>query len=107
MNSAPRGGAGSGRTRKENAGQMPAFVSGREQALRGAESGDCGAGTTPQDPGVSLGFRRWSLTMKRLLWLSEFNAVIDVRCGNQRIEQLNMSPLFTLNQNQPQEFLRF
>ena len=29
--------------------------------------------------------------MKRLLWLSVFNAVIDIRCLNQRIEQLNMS----------------
>jgi hypothetical protein len=66
-----------------------------------------GEGTTPQDLGVSFAIRPVSLTMKLLLWLSAFNAVVDVRWLNQRIEQLNMSVLFTLNQFHSQEFSCF
>jgi hypothetical protein len=82
MNSAPRGSAGDGRrARKENAGAWPAF--GKEENLdflTAAETPDFGEGTTPQDRRVSLAFRRVSLTMELLLWLSEFNVVIEVRC---------------------------
>jgi hypothetical protein len=82
MNSAPRSVTGTGRlARKENASTRPAF--GKEERLDflvAGESPGFGAGTTPQDPCVSLAVRRMSLTMERLLWLSEFNAVIEVRC---------------------------
>jgi hypothetical protein len=82
MNSALRSGAGNGRrARKENAGAWPAF--GKEEDpgfLTAADASDSGEGTNPQDPGVSLTVRRISLTMELLLWLSEFNAVIEVRC---------------------------
>jgi len=82
MNSAPRSSAGHcRRARKENAGTWPAF---RKEEARGfstaADTSDFRAGTTPQDPVVSFAVRRVSLTMELLLWLSEFNAVIDVRC---------------------------
>jgi len=82
MNSAPRSSAGSRRrARKENAGAGPAF--GKEENLgflTAAENPDFREGATPQDRGVSLAIRRVSLTMERLLWLSEFNVVIEVRC---------------------------
>jgi hypothetical protein len=82
MNSAPRSSAGtSRRARKENAGAWPAF--GKEEELdflTAPEAPDFGEGATPQDRAVSFEIRRMSLTMERLLWLSEFNAVIEVRC---------------------------
>jgi hypothetical protein len=82
MNSAPRSGAGTGRrARKENAGAWPAFGKGENlDFLTAADASDSREGTTPQDPSVSLAIRRMTLTMERLLWLSEFNAVIEVRC---------------------------
>ena len=82
MNSAPRSSAGvMRRARKENAGAGPAF--GKEENpgfLTAAETPDFREGAKPQDPAVSLAVRRVTLTMELLLWLSEFNAVIEVRC---------------------------
>jgi len=82
MNSAPRSSTGNGRhARKENAGAWPAF--GKEENLdlsTAAETPDFREGATPQDRAVSLATRRMPLTMERLLWFSEFNAVIEVRC---------------------------
>jgi len=82
MNSAPRGCAGKARrSRKENAGRRPAFGIGKKCFwLRAGEAPICREGTTPQDRIVSFAIRRVTLTMKLLLWLSEFNAVIEVRC---------------------------
>jgi hypothetical protein len=82
MNSAPRSSAARGRrARKENAGDGPAF--GKEDDswdLATAAGAASGAGANPQDPKVSAGIRRLVLTMKRLLWLSAFNSVFDLRC---------------------------
>jgi hypothetical protein len=82
MNSAPRDDTGSGRrARKENAGARPALGKGNSLVfLTASAATDFRGGTTPQDLRVSLAFRRMTLTMKRLLWLSEFKAVIEVRC---------------------------
>jgi hypothetical protein len=82
MNSALRSSAGTGRrARKENAGAWPAFIKEENPGfLTAADASDFRVGATPQDPSVSLAARRVSLTMERLLWLSEFNAVIEVRC---------------------------
>jgi len=82
MNSAPRSSTGTGRrARKENAGAWPAFRNEERLGfLAAAEASDFGEGTIPQDRCVSLSIRRVSLTMERLLWLSVFNAVIEVRC---------------------------
>jgi len=82
MNSAPRSSTGNGRrARKENAGARPAFGNEEVRGLSAAaDASDFGEGANPQDPDVSLAVRRIPLTMERLLWLPEFNAVIDVRC---------------------------
>jgi hypothetical protein len=82
MNPAPRAAQRRGRrARKENAGEEPAFGIGEAEGLTFSERGaDFGAGRTPQDRAVSLACRRLDLTMERLLWLSGFNAVIEVRC---------------------------
>jgi len=82
MNSAPRSSTGNGRrVRKENAGARPAFGNEEVRGLSAAaDASDFGEGANPQDPDVSLAVRRIPLTMERLLWLPEFNAVIDVRC---------------------------
>jgi hypothetical protein len=82
MNSAPRSSAGtSRRARKENAGAWPAFgKEGNLGLMTAGEAPDFREGATPQDRAVSLAIRRMSLTMERRLWLSEFNAVIEVRC---------------------------
>ena len=82
MNSAPRSSAGSARrARKEIAGTRPAFENeGNPGFSTTADASDFGEGTNPQDAGVLLTVRRMTLTMERLLWLSEFNAVIEVRC---------------------------
>jgi len=82
MNSAPRSSADNGRrARKENAGAWPAFRKEEDPGfLTAADASDFREGTTPQDPSVLLAVRRVSLTMELLLWLSEFNVVIEVRC---------------------------
>jgi len=82
MNSALRSSARrTRRARKTNAGAWPALAKEENlEFLTAAETADFREGTTPQDPCVSLAVRRMSLTMERLLWLSEFNAVIEVRC---------------------------
>jgi len=79
MNSAPRAGAGRFRqARKENAGARPAFRKKEKDFWR--KTWISAAAAKPQDPDVPLAIRRWSLTMERRLWLSVFNAVIEVRC---------------------------
>ena len=82
MNSALRSGARRmRRARKRNAGAKPALESeGNLGWLTAAETRVFGEGATPQDPDVSFAIRRMSLTMERELELSEFNAVIEVRC---------------------------
>lgn len=108
MNSARRAAAGQARrARKENAGTEPASGFWKTCGLLTAWRRPVfAAGATPQDPVVSFAFRPVSSTIERLLWLSEFNAVVDVRCLDQRIEQLNMRLLFTLKQFRSQEFSR-
>jgi len=52
-----------------------------EEALTCSEPGaDFRVGRKPRDRAVSMRIRRLGLTIERLLWLSEFNAVIEVRC---------------------------
>jgi hypothetical protein len=82
MNSAQRGVTGKARrTRNENAGTQPASgIEGNCDLREGERRSVFGEGTTPQDLGVPIAIRRISLTMERLLWLSVFNAVIDIRC---------------------------
>jgi len=106
MNSAPRRSAGTARcARKENVGTRPAARREEDSAWRTAtEISILRGAERPQDLGVPLAVRRLSLTMKRLLWLSGFNVVIDFRCLIQRIEQLNMRLLFTRNRFHSQEF---
>jgi hypothetical protein len=111
MNSAPHGCMGQARsTRKENAGTRPASGIKEEEAWRTTgEVAILREATDPQDPAVPLEIRRMSLTMERLLWLSEFNAVIDIRCSestnratqhesalySQSISLARVLPLFT------------
>jgi len=82
MNSAPRGSVGEcRRARKENAGTRPALdIEGSCFWLTAWRIRVFGEGTTPQDFAVSFLVRPVLSTMVRLLWLSEFNAVIEFRC---------------------------
>jgi hypothetical protein len=82
MNSAPRAAPRrERRARKENAGGWPAFGMWEDEALTCREkSADFRPGRKPRDRAVSMRIRRLDLTIERLLWLSEFNAVIEVRC---------------------------